>query len=133
MTPADYRLLPYKRVAELVEDDDGSSYFVARVVDIPWIRIDGDTPTEALLKLDEIFDDCIESLLEAGREIPPPTAWPGLWGAMAAVAPKVEAVEASEPLTFVGLTINRGFDLPEQVEPWAQVGEESEELRLTTA
>lgn len=125
MTPADYRLLPYKRVVELVEDDDGTSYFVARVVDIPWIRIDGDTPTQAFLRLDEIFDDCIESLLERGREIPAPTAWPGLSGALAAVAPKVEEILASEPLTFV--------DMPEEVEPWAQVGQETDELRLVTA
>ena len=124
MTAADYRLLPYKRVVDLVEDDDGASYFVARVVDIPWIRIDGDTPTEAFLKLDEIFDDCIESLLERGREIPTPTAWPGLWGAMAPVAPKVEEDLASEPLIF---------ELPDEVEPWAQLGQEADEQRLVTA
>ena len=123
MTPADYRLLPYKRTVELVEDDDGSSYFVARVADIPWIRIDGDTATEAYLKLDEIFDDCIQALIDRGRDIPSPTAWPALWGTIAAVAPKVEEVPASEPLTF---------DLPEKVEPWAQVGEESDELLRMT-
>lgn len=124
MTPADYRLLPYKRIVELVVDDDGSSYFVARVVDIPWIRIDGDTPTQAFLKLDEIFDDCIESLLERGREIPAPTAWPGLWGALAAVAPKVEETPASESLTFA---------VPAEVEPWAPVGQEEDEQRLVSA
>lgn len=123
MTPADYRLLPYSRAVELVEED-GSSYFVARVVDIPWIRIDGDTPTEALLKLDEIFDDCIESLLERGREIPAPTAWPAMWGGVNTVAPTVEHVEAAEVLSF---------DVPSEVEPWARVGEGSDERRLVTA
>lgn len=123
MTPADYRLLPYGRTVELVEED-GSSYFVARVVDIPWIRIDGDTPTEALLKLDEIFDDCIESLIERGREIPEPTAWPAVWGVVDAVAPTVQHLEAAEALSF---------DLPAEVQPWAHVGEVSDELLLATA
>lgn len=123
MTPADYRLLPYQRVVELVEED-GASYFVARVADIPWIRIDGDTPTEALLKLDEIFDDCIQSLLDRGREVPGPTAWPGAWGSIDAVAPTVEPVEAAEVLSF---------DLPSEAAPWSEVGEVSDELLLAIA
>lgn len=43
-------------------------------------RISCSTPEEALLKLDESFDDWIESMLEFGDEIPEPEQWPGgIW------------------------------------------------------
>jgi hypothetical protein len=47
---------------------------------MPSLRIDGSTPEEALLKLDQTFDDWIESLLAFGDEIPEPEPWPGpIW------------------------------------------------------
>lgn len=71
-----YRQLPYRRKAVLVEEEDGARYFVAHVAEIPWINIDGDTREEALMRLDEIFDDAIQSMLDASDDIPEPMQWP---------------------------------------------------------
>ena len=71
-----YRALPYRRVVEQRTDSDGSTYFIARIAEIPPIRIHGQSREEALLKLDELFADVVESLLEMGEEIPEPAQWP---------------------------------------------------------
>lgn len=76
MTPQYFRSLPYKRRVEVHEDSDGEVYYVARIEELPSLRIDGDTKEEALMKLDEVFDDFIETMLERGDEIPRPDAWP---------------------------------------------------------
>lgn len=76
---SEYRRLPYRRLVRLHTDDDGRTYFIAQVAEIPPLKIHGDTREEALLRLDEIFDDIIESMIEAGEEIPEPQVWqPGL-------------------------------------------------------
>jgi predicted RNase H-like HicB family nuclease len=76
-TTAYYRQLPYRREAHVVRDgEDQGEYYVARIAEIPWINIDGETREAALLRLDEIFDDCIETMIEAGDEIPEPVPWP---------------------------------------------------------
>lgn len=72
-----YRELPYTRRVEPRKDADGTTYFVARIVEIPPLRIHGATKEEALLKLDEIFDDVIDSMLQGGEEVPEPEQWPG--------------------------------------------------------
>ncbi|MGQ0813085.1 MAG: type II toxin-antitoxin system HicB family antitoxin [Gemmatimonadota bacterium] len=68
-----YRALPYRRTVEKRTDSDGTSYFIARISEIPPLRIHGESRVEALLKLDEIFDDVIESMIDAGEDIPEPT------------------------------------------------------------
>lgn len=73
---AHYRTLPYTRRVELHKDPDGAVYFIARIAEIPPLRIHGDTPHEALLRLDEIFDDVISSMIEQGETIPEPPRWP---------------------------------------------------------
>ncbi|MDP2957602.1 MAG: type II toxin-antitoxin system HicB family antitoxin [Longimicrobiales bacterium] len=75
-----YRRLPYHRQVSRLTEDDGT-YFVAFVREIPWIRAFGDTPVEALYELDQVFDDCIETILAAGDEIPEPVLWPANYGA----------------------------------------------------
>lgn len=67
-----YRTLPFTRRVEMREDRPGETYFLARVEELPGLRIDGATADEALLKLDETFDDWIEAMLDAGEEIPEP-------------------------------------------------------------
>jgi predicted RNase H-like HicB family nuclease len=71
-----YRTLPFTRRVEIREDRPGEAYFIARVEELPGLRIDGATPDEALLKLDETFDDWIEAMLDAGEEIPEPERRP---------------------------------------------------------
>lgn len=104
-----YRSLPYTRRAEPRSDDNGTSYFVASVSEIPALRIDGDTKEEALLKLDEVFDDFIESMIQAGDEIAEPALWPAnLGGAtnyrprnVPAAAPSVQVEVAPKPWTII--------------------------------
>lgn len=75
-----YRRLPYTRRVELRTDNPEGPYYLAYLQEMPGLRIDGSTPEEALLKLDQTFDDWIESMLELGDEIPEPEQWPGqLW------------------------------------------------------
>lgn len=71
-----YRRLPYRRVVVPVDEADGEHYYLAYVRELPSIEIHGDTPEEALLRLDEIFDDCVEAMIDAGEDIPEPDLWP---------------------------------------------------------
>lgn len=75
MTSRDYRRLPYRPVVELTEDPDGDAYFLARIAEIPPLRIDGTTREAALLTLDEMFDDFLQGLIDAGDEVPLPAEW----------------------------------------------------------
>lgn len=74
-TAREYRRLPYHRLVTPHTDEDGRFYFVARIVEIPPLKIYGETREEAFLRLDEIFDDVIESMIEGGEEIPEPDVW----------------------------------------------------------
>lgn len=70
-----YRRLPYRRRVQ-PRDDGGQRYFIAWIDELPAIEIHGPSADVALIRLDEIFDDCIESMIEAGDPIPEPAAWP---------------------------------------------------------
>lgn len=72
-----YRKLPYTRAVTLIDEASGGPLFLAYVAELPWIEIHGETKEEALLKLDQIFDDWIEDMIEAGEEILEPEPWPG--------------------------------------------------------
>lgn len=75
-----YRTLPYRRRVEPRRGETGA-YFLAWIEELPSIEIHGKTREQALERLDEIFDDCIEAMIEAGDEIPEPSFWPsGLFG-----------------------------------------------------
>jgi predicted RNase H-like HicB family nuclease len=107
-----YRRLPYTRVAEPRTDSDGSAYFVARLIEIPAMTIDGDTREEALLKLDEIFDDFISAMLEAGDEVPEPKAWPEGY-------PGVRMGSVSASVSYRPRKANEpGFRTNETLPPW---------------
>lgn len=76
--PSYYRRLPYRRLVEIERgEESGRDHFVAFIEEIPWIRMPGDSREEALLNLDEMFDDCIQALLDEGVDIPEPVLWPG--------------------------------------------------------
>lgn len=74
---AHYKRLPYTRVVELRQAGDGRVYYLARIHEIPFIRVEGDTREEALYRLAESFDDVVTSMIEVGDDIPKPTQWPG--------------------------------------------------------
>lgn len=71
-----YRRLPYTRRVE-VRQDDSTTYFLARIAEIPFIRIHGASQEDALAALQEVFDDCIQAMIDSGDEIPEPRPWPG--------------------------------------------------------
>ncbi|HEV2131995.1 MAG TPA: type II toxin-antitoxin system HicB family antitoxin [Longimicrobiaceae bacterium] len=75
-TVAYYRRLPYTRRVRVQQDSDGAAYFVAWIEELPALEIDGDTREEAFYKLNELFGDYVEMLLEHGDEVPEPGKWP---------------------------------------------------------
>ncbi|MYH11087.1 MAG: type II toxin-antitoxin system HicB family antitoxin [Gemmatimonadales bacterium] len=67
-----YMSLPYgERVLQEVLDD-GSSYYVARVVELEGYTSHGDTPDEALWNLQDAKQLYIETMLEDGMTPPLP-------------------------------------------------------------
>jgi len=75
-TLKDYRALPYSRRSERMHEDDGSSYWVAWIHELPGCKTDGTTQAEAMLNLDTAFDDYIEAMIEFAAEIPVPKSRP---------------------------------------------------------
>ena len=82
-TAAHYRGLPYtRRVAP--REEGGHLFYLARIEELPSIEIHGDSREAALARLSDIFDDCVEAMLESGDQIAEPALWPtGLFGAAA--------------------------------------------------
>lgn len=119
-----YRRLPYRRIVELVEEDESKGYFVAMVEDLPWIRIHGETREEALRRLDDIFDDCVQSMLDDEGEIPEPLAWPADVG----YVPEERSVKAAAS-TENSVT----FTAADEADPWTMLDVEDEERRLAIA
>ena len=71
-----YKRLPYTRRVE-IRDEPGGAYFLARIGEIPFIRAEGATQEDALYNLAQLFEDCIEAMIENGDMIPePPTVFP---------------------------------------------------------
>ncbi len=65
-----YSKLPYTIVLERY--DDQGTYWVARVLELPYCLIHGDTPEEAIKEIQEVKMEWIESNLERGLPIPEP-------------------------------------------------------------
>jgi predicted RNase H-like HicB family nuclease len=68
-----YDSLPYNIVLEPGDDGDGA-YWVARVVELPYCAIHGDTPEEALKEIKTVKREWLETSLEMGNEIPEPAS-----------------------------------------------------------
>ena len=75
-TLKDYQALPYSRRAERIHEDDGSSYWVAWIHELPGCKTDGATQAKAMLNLDAAFDDYIEAMIEFEADIPVPKGRP---------------------------------------------------------
>jgi antitoxin HicB len=67
-----YMELPYTVVIEPDEDNDGGTYYVSRILEIPDCMGDGDTPEEALESLAIHKKMWLEDQLERGYKIPEP-------------------------------------------------------------
>lgn len=80
---AHYRGLPYTRRVEPHQDGD-RLFYLAWIEELPSIEIHGDTREQALARLSDIFEDCVEAMIASGDEITEPELWPaGLLGAAA--------------------------------------------------
>jgi len=66
-----YINLPYTTVLEKWDDGDGP-YYIARVLELPYCSIHGNTPEEALKEIQRVKKDWFESCLERGTPIPEP-------------------------------------------------------------
>jgi predicted RNase H-like HicB family nuclease len=121
-----YKRLPYNRVLE--PQTEGG--FIARIEEIPWIRIDGETREEALLRLHETFEDCVTTLIERGDEVPEPVLWPESVGPVPQ-DPVVRRVafassHARLPLAAAPPAPPPRFDVP--AEPWTSESAEQERI-----
>ena len=70
-----YRVLSYRRLVKPVTEQ-GETYFLAWIEQIPDVKADGATREEALINLGEAFDDYVTAMLEWGDPIPEPRTWP---------------------------------------------------------
>jgi len=95
-----YRALPYTRVVRLVEDE-GPSYFLASIEELPGVRADGKSEVEARAALTVAFEDYIAAMLTWGRPIPAPALWPESLGFTAPTTRLKRNVEV-EGVVFVG-------------------------------
>ena len=62
--------LPYARI--LIPEPEGG--FFAEILEFPGCIAEGETPDEAFHNLESVAEEWIESCLEQGQEIPPPSA-----------------------------------------------------------
>lgn len=67
-----YKALAYKRFVEEVEDDDGEAYWVATFEELPGCLADGSSRQEAILTLNEVFDEYIVAHIEWRKPIAEP-------------------------------------------------------------
>lgn len=115
-TADELRRLRYQRKVERVEEEDGT-YFLAYIVEIPSIRVYGDSDHEARHLLEDTFVDMLEAMVEAGDEVPEPEDWPDNLGTP---VQKRWKSRGSKKVTYVQL---------EDAEPWSSPGEGIEESR----
>jgi predicted HicB family RNase H-like nuclease len=66
-----YNSLPYTTTIEKWDDGRGP-YYVARLVELPDLFMDGDTPEEALKELEDEKPEYIELYLRLGNKMPEP-------------------------------------------------------------
>jgi len=68
-----YDSLPYNIALEPWDDGDGA-YWVARVVELPYCAIHGDTPEKALEEIKTVKREWLETSIELGNKIPEPAS-----------------------------------------------------------
>jgi len=75
-----YRRLPYARTVALVAEAGGGTYFLASIEELPGVRGSGADPSEALMALQDAFEDYLEAMSSWGKAIPEPELWPSSLG-----------------------------------------------------
>ena len=110
-----YRRLPYTRRVEPL-------CYRAWIEELPSIEICGDSQEDALARLRDIFDDCIETMIEAGDDIPEPNLWPtGLFRREASDNLRwlIRETEVNQTTAQVAATTHE--ELAGQIEPWTPI------------
>ena len=77
-----------------------------------------ETREDALCHLDEIFDDCIQSMLDSDVEIPEPVAWTADIGYVPEEGVVELGVASKHSVTFTD---------PGEADPWTSVGVEDDD------
>lgn len=117
-TAAHYRGLPYTRRVEPREEGD-HLFYLSWIEELPSIEIHGDSREDALARLSDIFDDCVEAMLESGEEIAEPALWPaGLFGAAAKENLKKLRREAPGVIATTQLATTTNKRSLHTIKPW---------------
>lgn len=67
-----YKRLPYTLYREPVKDSDGKKYWTAEYVELRGCKTEGETESEAISNLQDLFDDYILTRIENKDVIPEP-------------------------------------------------------------
>jgi len=100
--PEDYLKQPYARI--LVPEEDGYS---AEILEFPGCFAQGDTPDEAYGNLEEAAKAWIQSSLDRGLEIPPPSINAGYSGKIALRIPRSTHRLAIQMAERDGVSLNQ--------------------------
>jgi len=103
--PKSYLQLPYTRV--LIPEPDGD--YSAEILEFPGCFAVGESPNEAIKNLEEIAESWIESMLEQGQAIPPPSANQNHSGKFALRLPKDLHRLAARKAARDGVSLNKYF------------------------
>jgi len=75
-TLEEYKRLPYTLRVEPIDESDGSHYWTAEYIELVGCKTDGLTESEAVVNLQELFDDYIAARIETDMAIPEPVSMP---------------------------------------------------------
>jgi len=100
-----YSKLPYTIILEKWDDGDGP-YYVARVAELPYCLIHGDTPEEAVAEIEEVKLDWIKSNLQRGLKIPEPKSYKHSGQIRLRIPPSLHKILA-DMATIEGVSLNQ--------------------------
>lgn len=75
-----YKSLPYQIKTEPVTDSDGTHYWLAEISELRGCKTEGETETEAITNLQGLFDEYVETMLEANIDLSEPDPLPKITG-----------------------------------------------------
>ncbi len=101
-----YNNLPYTTTIEKWDDGRGP-YYVARVVELPDLFMDGDTPEEALKELEDEKPEYIELYLRLGNKMPEPLKTQNYSGKIVLRLPSSVHEDLAQIAQLEGVSLNQ--------------------------
>lgn len=98
-----YLALPYARIITPAEEGG----FSAEILEFPGCFAEGETPDEAFRNLEDVAETWIETALEDGQEVPPPSVNQGYSGRIALRMPRDLHRLASRKAARDGVSLNQ--------------------------